>query len=247
MKFLITTMTLITVTVFFVQCKKSKPSKQDADVGISLPHGYYIIRTKYLCSEGRAFVLGSFSNYESVQWRPFTAEELKGIKEDQPYAANTYVWKLGPTTHGSHSVTLPPGLSVNGGIRAFSLTQTGPDNTIWYLTPPADGHSQDDNTGLGLGPSFSVSLSSYSPEDLANTRIAMTCLKVTDSTSRLASYSQPDWWFFSLPTAPDEVCNNYNASVIWRNSWLCPNSTSMGNAWKSDACAISQLVFEKID
>lgn len=232
---------------FFTQCKKGNTPQQPVNDNDTLAPGNYIIRTKYMC-DGKAFVLGSFSNREFIKWEPHTPEEIKGIKDDKPYTSNTYIWTVGKalTSGPATQMPAPPSSSNSGWRRVFSIYQKAPDETNWYLGTIGKG-PYEDNTGLGIGPSYSVALSSFSDEDLPNVNIPMSYFSVTDSTGRLTAYGEPYWWYFSLPTDPDDICDDYNSAVIWRNSWVCPNTTVIGDAWKWDACAISQLVLEKVD
>lgn len=84
---------LIFALFVFTQCKISNPPQQPPKID-RIAHGHYIIRTKYMC-DGKVFVPGSFSNYEVMGWPPFTPEEIKAIKEDDPFDSNTYIWKVG--------------------------------------------------------------------------------------------------------------------------------------------------------
>lgn len=229
----------------FTQCKKGNSPQPPAKIERITP-GYYIVRTKYMC-DGRAFVLGSISNYEAINWQPFTPGEIKGIKEDAPFVSNSYIWRVGESVRNGIAAELPGPYSGPGVIHVFSMFQQAPDQSIRYIVPPGPANYPGDNTGLGIGPSYRVDQSAFSDADLENMQIAMTYIPVSDSTGRLAGFGKPHWWYLSLPTDPDDVCDNYNPMVIWRNSWVCPNSTTIGNAWRSDACAISQLVLEKVN
>lgn len=234
---------------FFAQCKKSNPPQQQ---GVGISNGHYFIRTKYMC-DGKAYVLGSFSNREYIAWQPVSPEDLKAIKGDGPIESNPFIWEVGDAvTHGGTVAPGPAPAGALSGRNYFSIYQddlSDPANPYrWYLTTPNGASSTDDQTGFGIGPSIFATQAAFSDEDLSHTTIRATYFSVTDSTGRIAVYGTGStWWILSLPTDPDDICTDFNSKVIWRNSWLCPNTTSIGNAWKWDACAISQLVFEKID
>ena len=249
MKLYTSIITAMVAILLFTQCKKKSAPVPPPVNGDTLSFGTpYIIRTKYLCPDGRAFALRSISNYEALQWEPVTKEQLRSIKEDDSNGSNPYVWKFGSAiTHGGTIGPLPSELTFPGAIRVFSMYQQGTDGVKRYLAPPSASTNHEDNTGLGLGPSYSAMLTVFTEEDLKVIEIATTRFHATDSTVRLMGYGQPFWWYLSLPTDPDDICEDYNSRVIWRNSFACPNSTSIGNVWKADFCAVSQLVLEKID
>jgi hypothetical protein len=240
----------ILFTIILFSCKKNNNTPQQQE-DPPIPHGYYIIRTKYMCADGRAFVLGSFSNHETMGWSRATPEEVKAIKEDGPPDSNSSIWKVGKSVITGPGIVEMPGPSVGNVRPSFSIYQedlSDPDQPKrWYITTPGDSPNPDDETGFGIGPSIGISQATYSEEDLQNIIISMTYSSITDSTGRLAAWGRPYWWYISLPTDPDDICDDYNNAVIWRNSWLCPNSTTMGDAWKYETCAVNQLVLEKVE
>ena len=248
MKLLITTLSALALTVFFTQCKKGS-SQQPTDNKVdTIKRGNYIIRTKYMCPDGKAFVLTSASNLEFIKWEPCTPEYVQSIKND-PSTPNTYIWTVGEALVGGQTVVdyVPDGvIGYIGARRVFSIYQKAADGTDWYLTTPGKG-PHDDNTGLGIGLSYRATASYFSDEDLPNVVSSISYFSMTDSTGRLTVYGEPYWWYLSLPTDPDDVCDDYNSMPIWRSSYLCPNTTVIGNAWKSETCGISQLVLEKVD
>jgi len=250
MKLLTSILFVLIFISFFSQCKKNNPPQQQGGVVIS--DGHYFIRTKYMC-DGKAYVLGSFSNREFMAWQPVSPEELKAIKEDGPYESNPFIWEIGDAvSHDGAMISGGAPVGAIGGLHYFSIYQddlSDPSKPYrWYLITPNGSSSTDDGTGFGIGPSAFATQGAFTNEDLSHMTIRATHFSVTDSTGRIAVFGTGStWWFLSLPTDPDDICTDFNDKVIWRNSWLCPNTTAIGDAWKWDACAISQLVLEKID
>lgn len=246
---------IITLPGLFSQCKKNstpvQPSQDDQPLTYKWP---YIIRTKFLCNDGRAFVLRSASNYETLQWEPVTRQQLDEIKADNPNSSNPYIWKFdGAVFTGMRVATLPGYGNITSTFlnarKIFSIYQQGDDNVKRYLVPPTGTTTDEDHTSLGIGPSHWAFLAAYEDEDLKQMDLSVSRSNPTDSTIRLESWGTPHWWYLSLPTDPDDVCDDFNASVIWRSTFICPNSTVIGGTdwWKFDHCAVSQLVLEKVE
>jgi hypothetical protein len=111
---------LLAFITFFSQCKKNNPPAPPQKNSEISP-GYYIIRTKYMCGDGRAFVLGSFSNHEVLSWYRASPAELKSIKEDGAFESNTFIWKVGESIiHGPGIAGIPPPANI-GSMYIFHL------------------------------------------------------------------------------------------------------------------------------
>ncbi|SDD66023.1 hypothetical protein [Niabella drilacis] len=256
MKKLIPIITAMGVACLFTQCKKKNTPVPSAPIEHKIEYGHYIIRSKYMCSDGKAFVLGSFSNRETLGWTRFTPEEVKFIKEDGQPANNTYVWYIGKTVYTGNSVETTPnpagGTGFINSIRYYSIFQDDlANNTRWYLSVPENEPNEIDHAGFGTGPSWNVRLQNFAKEDLPSQRITIANFSVSDSSSRFLHYAGSRWWYLSLPTDDKKVCDEFNNAVIWRHSWLCPNTTVIGDgwnaAWKGESCGISELILEKVD
>lgn len=252
---------IIMISLVLVQCKKDKiprPVDTDADMG----DGNYIIRSKYLC-KGGFFVFRSYSNYEGITWEWMTSDNLESIKQDHdPY--NSYVWKINRTgALGSSIIIYPDSTSPNGFTEVlqdprpyYTIFQEKPDGSFHYIPQTKiDWQNQYDEAEIGDQSMFVNMISTdTSPaskgfdHDLARVFIS----HITDSTHRIKILSgQSRESIFSLLVDPhasncDEL-ENINHRPTWRSTWVCPNSTSIGNVWLVDACYTSQFVFEKID
>jgi len=251
--------TIILATVFlctFTQCKKKNIPVSPQPAEDKIEYGHYIIRSKYMCSDGKAFVLGSFSNRETLGWTRASPEEVKAIKEDGPPADNALVWYIGKTVYGGNATEVLPNpagdIGSISGIRYYSVFQDDLANsTRWYLTVPENVPNEIDHAGFGTGPSWNVSLQSFSEDDLPKQRILIARFSVSDSSGRFVHYAGSRWWYLSLPTDKRDACDDFQNNVIWRHSWLCKNTTIIGDeantAWKGESCGISELILEKVD
>lgn len=258
--FLLVTITLST----FTKCKKNNTQKPvDNDEKNVVEDGRYIIRSKYFCNGG-CFVFRSASNYETINWEWNTKENLESIKDDSdPF--NSYVWNIAKTGAIGSGLyiyadpTSPDGVSEKllNPLSYYAIYQQMPDGYYSYL--PQDrlpvGYTEDP-AGTG-GPSLYASMhnTDVSPvsndfdHDLARVFIR----QITDSTRRITLLRNNTWsTFFSLLVDPDgSDCDDLDdvnySHPVWRGSWLCPHSSTIGNAWRIDACYTSQFVLEKID
>lgn len=256
-------LTLLTCTlslvIFLSQCKKNNTVNLPGtpqDTGKAITDGRYIIRTKYICEDGGAFVLRSASNYELITWEWTVPENLQSQKNDEQY-----IWdvKNGVPT-GPGVAALPSNSYAAGAVKRYQIYQRLPNGDYHYFLNPV-GESLDDQLGYGKGPSAPASIFSnngpytdfYSGDpalEPTEVHTLMHVYSITDSTYRIGAWDSPlkSWWYFSMEHDPQSSdCSTFHETPFWRNTWICPNSGATGSVWKSDFCCISQLVFEKVN
>ncbi|WP_133176941.1 hypothetical protein [Terrimonas sp.] len=254
--------------VFFctlTQCKKGKntPQPVDNDEKNVVENGRYIIRSKYFCNGG-CFVFRFGQNYETINWEWTTKENLESIKQDaDPF--NYYVWNIAKTGAIGSGIYIyadplsPDGVSekLTNPLSYYAIYQQMPDGNYSYLPQDALPYGYTDDPAETGGPSAYVSMinTDISPvsnefnHDLARVFIR----KITDSTRRITLMRNGMWaTYFSLLVDPDgsacdDLDNTNYSHPVWRGTWLCPHTASIGNAWHVDACYTSQVVLEKID
>lgn len=262
MKYLITTIAVITITLFFAQCKKGKtPAPPVANDDKLIEKGKYIIRTKYFCNGG-CFVFRSVSNYETISWEWTTKENLESIKEDaDPF--NSYVWDIAKTGAIGDALFVytdpssPDGWSERliNPLNYYTIYQQKPDGFFHYLpnSPLPLNNSPDEAETGGRSKYVAMVSTNVSPvsDDFNHDLGRIFIRESTDSTHRFILTSNGGWsTFFSLLTDPrDSHCEpgNVNPRPAWTGSWLCPNTASVSNSWGVDACYTSQVVLEKVD
>ncbi|MGC4232304.1 MAG: hypothetical protein QM594_04930 [Niabella sp.] len=249
---------IVIILAFFMitlpACKKdSKPA--DEDKVTALEDGRYIIRTKYFCNGG-CFVFRFVSNHEAIQWEWIAPETLEDIKKDKSLY-NPYLWSIIHTGSLGDLFYIDDGNTIKliNPRPYYTIYQPLPDgNTYSYLPADVfpDGYT-DDAAGTG-SPSKYVAMehTDVSPltnafdHDLSRTFI----VGVSDSTYRISLQNHQSilHTFFSLITKPNGAdCEEALLQPVWRDTWLCPNTTSVNSGWYVDACYTSQVVLEKVD
>lgn len=257
--------------VFFctlTQCKKGKntPQPVDNDEKNVVEDGRYIIRSKYFCNGG-CFVFRFGQNYETINWEWTTKENLESIKQDtDPF--NLYIWNIVRTgALGEALLIYPDSTSANGWserlinpMSYYAIYQQMPDGNFSYLPQDAlpDGYTEDEAETGGRSQYVQMINTDVSPvsngfdHDLARVFIRL----ATDSTRRIMLLKKNTWSaYFSLLVDPDgsdcdELENINYARPVWRGTFLCPNSSFIGEfnkIWLLDACYTTQVVLERID